>query len=95
MRDVAGIFGFADYEFDRIHHGNTRPEEADPYRVLGLSRDMDDEALRTAYRKLLRANHPDVMTAKGLPREMIELANDKMARINAAWDRIRAERGLK
>ena len=56
---------------------------------------MNDEALRTAYRKLLRANHPDVMTAKGLPREMIELANDKMARINAAWDRIRAERGLK
>ncbi len=32
----------------------------DPYRVLGVARDADEDAIRSAYRKLARELHPDV-----------------------------------
>ena len=63
-------------------------------RLLGLSPQASDAEVKAAYRKLLRENHPDRVTAQGLPEEFIEVANRKMAEINAAHDRIKAERGL-
>ncbi|MGO3885125.1 MAG: J domain-containing protein [Mycetocola sp.] len=35
------------------------PADPTPYEVLGVSRDVDDEALKTAYRRALRRSHPD------------------------------------
>src|SRR5271169_1345253 len=31
-----------------------------PYEVLGVARDADEDAIRKAYRKLARKHHPDV-----------------------------------
>jgi curved DNA-binding protein CbpA len=50
----------------------------DPYGVLGVTGDADFEALRAAYRRLVRENHPDVAPDK-------HLANTRMAQINEAW----------
>ena len=46
------------------------------------------------WRRLMRENHPDSLAARGVPAEFIARANEKVARINAAWDRIKRERGL-
>lgn len=35
-------------------------ETKDPYTVLGVARDADEDAIRSAYRKLARELHPDV-----------------------------------
>lgn len=35
-------------------------EEFDPYRVLGVSLDADEETIRRRYRELVRKHHPDV-----------------------------------
>ncbi len=42
----------------------------------------------------MRENHPDSLASRGVPAEFIERANEKVARINAAWDRIKRERAV-
>ena len=98
LKRVALIFGFTGHEFERLKAIHTQgfggPEEADPYAVLDLPHDAPDDDIKKAYRKLVVENHPDKLTAQGLPQEFIDLANEKLATINAAYDRIRKQRGF-
>ena len=95
LERVAEIFGFAPGEFRRIRASHFAPELTDPYVILGLSYSADEDELKQTYRKLVRENHPDSLMARGVPAEFVKLANDKLAAINSAYEKIRAERGLK
>jgi len=94
LRQVAAIFGFGQAAFARIEAEHMGAQKGDPYVVLGMSHDATDAELKAAYRKLVKENHPDRLIAEGLPEEFVDLANEKLAAINAAWDRIQKERGL-
>jgi DnaJ like chaperone protein len=94
LERVAEIFGFAPNEFRRIRASHFAPELTDPYVILGLSYAADDEELKQTYRRLVRENHPDSLMARGVPPEFVKLANDKLAAINGAYEKIQAERGL-
>jgi DnaJ like chaperone protein len=94
VHEVAGILGFSGPDFDRIAARHVRRPD-DPYLVIGADRTMDDEALRRHYRALVRDIHPDKEIARGLPPEAVAIATHRLAAVNAAWDRIAAERGLK
>lgn len=76
--------------------GSGRPgaSEPDPYGVLGIPPGATDAMVREAWRNLVRENHPDALAAKGVPEQFVRQAHEKVARINAAWDRIKRERGL-
>jgi DnaJ like chaperone protein len=89
---VAEIFGFAPGVFRRIRATHFGAERGDPYAVLGVSYEAGDEEIRRTWRLLVRENHPDSLVARGVPPEFVRLANDKLAAINAAYDRIRKER---
>lgn len=95
LKSVAAIFGLSESDFARIREQNMGADQADPYTVLGVAHDMDDGAIKSNYRKLVRENHPDSLIAQGMPEEFIEIANDKLASINAAYDKICAQRGIK
>lgn len=95
LRGVADIFGLDDAAFERVTAMRAAPDGADPYRVLGVPRSIADGDLKTTYLELVRENHPDRLTAQGMPEEFVDLANRKLAAINAAYDRIAAERGLR
>jgi DnaJ like chaperone protein len=69
-------------------------DEPDPYEILGVTRSSSGEELRAVWKKLMRENHPDALAARGVHPEFIEKASASVARINAAWDRIKRERGL-
>jgi len=69
-------------------------DEPDAYAVLGVSASASAEELHATWKRLMRENHPDSLAARGVPAEFIARASDKVARINAAWDRIKRERGL-
>jgi curved DNA-binding protein CbpA len=58
----------------------TDPVIGDPYAILGVGRDADDDAIVSAYRLLARRFHPDIAG---------ETATERMMRINAAFDAIR------
>jgi DnaJ like chaperone protein len=97
LRRVAEIFGFDEAAYQRIrasHVGKTDECEDDPYCVLGLAPSLDDAALKAGWRRLVRENHPDALVAQGLPDEFVAIATVKLARINAAWDRIAKQRGI-
>jgi DnaJ like chaperone protein len=94
LERVAEIFGFAPNEYRRIRASHFAPELTDPYVILGLSYSADDNELRQTYRRLVRENHPDSLMARGVPQEFIKLATDKLAAINNAYEKIRAERGV-
>jgi len=65
----------------------------DPYAVLGITRDADDRAVKRAYRKLISEHHPDRLG--DLPEEMRKRAESRASEINAAYDRIKEDRGFK
>ncbi len=97
IAEVGRIFGFGPADIHRIEStfvAGGAASGTDPYEVLGLSRSAADAEVKRAFRKLLRENHPDKAVAQGLPEEFVDVANKKMAEINAAYDRIKAERGL-
>lgn len=92
LRQVAAIFGLDPACFRRVCAEHLTPPEQDPYTLLGVSPKDDDHAIKAAHRRLVRDNHPDRLVAQGLPLEMAQVANDKLAKINAAYDAIRAQR---
>jgi DnaJ like chaperone protein len=65
----------------------------DPYTVLGIARDADDRTIKRAYRKLISEHHPDRLG--DLPEDMRKRAESRASEINAAYERIKAERGFK
>lgn len=96
LRRVAGCFGLDQRRFEAVRaRFASEPAGRDPFAILGLDARADDEEIKRTYRRLIRENHPDSLIAKGLPRELVEQANEKMAAINAAYDDIARRRGLK
>lgn len=103
LRQVSLLFGFSDRDFDRLQtiylggwkgEGGRSVRADDAFEILGVSKDASDAAIKKAYRDLVRENHPDTLMAKGMPEEFIELANEKLAKINDAYDRIKKARGF-
>jgi DnaJ like chaperone protein len=96
-RAAAG-FGLDGHAWERARAGTSRAmpssTEPDPYATLGVARNASSEAIRAAWKRLMRENHPDSLASQGAAPGLIERASAKVATINAAWDRVKRERGL-
>ena len=92
LERVGDIFGFSEREFRRIKIAHMGRAADDPYLILGVDEDISDADLKRAYRRMAAANHPDRMIARGLPQELLGLANHKMAMVNKAYAEIAAQR---
>jgi DnaJ like chaperone protein len=66
----------------------------DAYTALGVTADVDDKALKRAYRKLMSENHPDKLIAQGVPEDMVKLATERSQEIQAAYEMVKKSRGL-
>ena len=98
LRHIHRAFGLDQLAWDTARGGAARrsatAEADDPYALLGATRGATNAELRATWLREMRENHPDTLSARGVPPEFIARASEKVARINAAWDRIKRERGL-
>jgi len=98
LRRIHHAFGLDQLAWDQARGAAARPAPSDgsddPYVLLGATRAATNAELRATWLREMRENHPDTLAARGVTPEFIARASDKVARLNAAWDRIKRERGL-
>ena len=86
---VAEIFGWKPAEFERLALIYRQDLEDDPFVILGVERDASWNDIKKAHRSLVREHHPDQLASLGLPDELMALADKQLARINAAFSRLK------
>ncbi len=92
LDQAADIFDMKPAAYRRLKALHFGIGDDDPYLVLGVSPDIDDRDLKSAFRRLVKENHPDVMVARGVPIDLIKIAESRMAAINTAYERVIKER---
>ena len=91
LEEAAEAFGLSSAAWRRVKAAHIGLDRDDPYAVLGLEADASPDAVKSAYRKLARDNHPDALAARGVPPDLLRIAEHRMAAINAAYERALAE----
>lgn len=105
LRHVAESLGFSPTQFEQLlrmiegaaHVGGERARAghvplSDDYKVLGVTKDASDAEIKKAYRRLMSRHHPDKLVSKGMPEEMVRLANERTQEIRKAYERVVAAR---
>ncbi|SLN49561.1 DnaJ-like protein DjlA [Aquimixticola soesokkakensis] len=87
---VAEIFAIPEVKFRAMRARLVPDATPDPYAVLGVSPDMNLAQIKRAWHAAVIDSHPDRMIARGVPEEAVRMANDRMAKLNAAWEEIEA-----
>ena len=93
--EIAKVFQISGNEFESLNNifeakistDNTSINRS--YKILGLSENASLEQVSNQYRKLIKEYHPDKLQGMGLPKEFIELANQKLSAINKAYTEIK------
>ncbi len=80
----------------RSHRGQTAQNRSvpfNPYQVLGVDQADNKATIRKAYKRLMSQHHPDKLIAKGLPPEMMKVAEEKAKQVQLAWERVKELKG--
>jgi DnaJ like chaperone protein len=93
LAQVAEIFGLEDHDFRALRARFVPDAAPDPYTVLGVAPDAPVADIRKAWKQQVRDTHPDAMMARGVPQEMIRMAEKRMIDLNNAWEEITSLRG--
>ena len=86
IEEVARIFKLNEMTLVTLKSRYIPHESPSPFAILGVNPNSNILDIKKKWRKLVRENHPDRLTAKGLPSEAIMLANNRLTKINKAWE---------
>ena len=100
LYQIADALGISRKQLDHLFHlagGVAAPKTEkgaikEAYEILGVKKDAPDAEVKKAYRRLMNQHHPDKLVSKGLPEEMIKLANEKTQQIKEAYELVKKSR---
>ena len=78
---------------NRTYETHSGPSLDDCYKILEVSPDASDEEVKKAYRVAAMKHHPDKVSHLG--EDVRKKAEEKFAKVNEAYDKIKAARGMK
>ena len=93
--EIAKVFQISSNEFESLNNifeaklSKDNTSKNRNYKILGLSENASLAEVSNQYRKLIKEYHPDKLQGMGLPKEFIELANQKLSAINKAYTEIK------
>ena len=91
LKEVPFIFGIRPDLFEELK-AKFDNQASDAYLVLGVSRDMSFADIKKEYQKKRREFHPDTLTSKGLPEELLEKAKERFIQIQQAYEEIEKQK---
>ena len=103
LQNICSVFGFSQRDFELLvaaiggesHHRRTSGISIkDAYAVLNLKADATDAEVKKSYRRLMNQHHPDKLVSKGLPEEMIKIAEQRTHEIRQAYEKIKEARNF-
>lgn len=89
---ISGFMGISSKDFESIKAMFIK-DTGSAYQVLEISPGVSDEELKKAYRELAKKHHPDKVSHLG--EDVKRAAEEKFTRLNAAYEAIKTERGIK
>lgn len=95
LREIGDAFGINKsamddilYKFEQTINLN-KPQQKNPYEVLGLQSNASFEDIKKRWRKLSREYHPDLLTGKGADENKLKEATEKLQEINRAYEELK------
>jgi len=91
IRKMAGYLYINQSDFESIK-AMFHDASENAYKILDIEKTATDAEVKSGYRKMVKKYHPDKL--QGLGEEHLKGANEKFQSIQAAYEKIKNERGL-
>lgn len=92
IRRIAGFMNITDSDFQSIHAMFVSQSDAS-YKILEIEPTASDDEVKKAYRRMAMKYHPDKVSHLG--EDFKQVAHEKFKKVQAAYDQIKKERGIK
>ena len=93
IENVISYLGFSSYEKEALFAMFNGGADNNAYKILEIDQNASNDEIKKQYKKLAKEKHPDKVSYLG--EEVKQKANEKFQKIQAAYEHIKKERGIK
>lgn len=90
MMGQGGPGSSASGAYERQSAASRQAQRERDLALFGLNANASADDIKRAYRRKVKELHPDRLQAQGLPKSLLKQASDRMAELNAAYERLKA-----